>query len=346
MRIGIPKETKTAEKRVALTPEACGALVQAGHEVFLEKTAGEGAGFADELYEKEGVQIAENAADLYEKGELVVKVKEPLSGDLKNLKDRHSLFCYLHLAAEPDLVEGLKDIGLKAIAFETVVVDGKTPLLAPMSAIAGRLATQIGTWHLHAPRGGRGTLLGGFTGFPKGNVTVVGGGIAGTEAATLACSMGANVTILDINEARLEALKKEIPGVNTVLSTPENLEKLLPETDLLVGAVYVIGRRAPTVITEEHIKMLPKGAVVVDISIDQGGCVATAKPCTHHEPVYEVGGVIHSAITNLPAAAPRTASEALSEAILPYVLKLASGEQDEALAKAVNVENGELKIEL
>lgn len=346
MKIGIPTETKIAEKRVALTPEDCGYLVSKGIDVHIQSGAGVCAGYEDGEYQEVGCVVMEDAERLYGSADLIVKVKEPLEGDLKLLEKRHTLFCYLHLAAEPQLVETLKEIGLKAYAFETVVEDGATPLLAPMSAIAGRLSVQLGTRFLHASQGGRGTLLGGIQGKSSGNVTVVGAGVAGQEAARLAYGMGAHVTVLDINEGVLNAVKTEMPKADVQLSTSENLEKLLPETDVLVGAVYVVGRKAPHVVTSEQIQLMPKGSVVVDISIDQGGCIQTSKPCTHAEPTFERHGVIHSAITNLPAAAPRTASQILSEAILPYVEQLVGNRASKSLEKAVNVDNGELKIQL
>ena len=241
-------------------------------------------------------------------------------------------------------MEQLKAIGLKATAFETVVRNRKTPLLAPMSAIAGRLSVQLATRFLHAAEGGRGTLLGGITGMPAGHVMVVGGGIAGTEAVKLALGMGAKVTLVDVNPDKLEQIQRELPDINTCSIT--DMEEKLSEIDVFVGAVYVIGRKAPIVLTRQQVKQMPKGAVIVDISIDQGGCIETSKPCTHAVPSYESEGVIHSAITNLPAAAPRTASEALSEVIVEDVMALAKNDVDDALANAVNVEDGVLKIEL
>lgn len=344
MKIGIPAEVKVAERRVALTPLACKELVKAGHEVYLQKGAGKAAGFLDADYEKSGVKIKPDAKSLYAVSTLVVKVKEPQEEEYKFIRPDHTLFCYLHLASNQDLVKILQKSGCTAVAFETVVEHGKTPLLAPMSAIAGRLAVQIGAWMLHAPRGGRGVLLGGMTGFKSGQVTVLGAGVAGTEAAILAHNMGAEVTVLDINKARLQELAKAHKGMQTMLSTPHAIASLLPTTDLLVGSVYVIGRRAPVVVSEEAVKTMPKGSVLVDISIDQGGCIATAAPCTHEAPKFVQHGVIHSCITNLPAAAPHTASLALSEAIVPYVRQLASGRPGKSLKEAINVKDGELKI--
>lgn len=346
MEIGIPKETKIAEKRVSLTPDACKTLVNAGHTVHIEITAGEGSGFSDEMYTQAGCIIEESAEKLYANSEMIVKVKEPLESDLKNLTKDHLLFCYLHLASAPQLVETLKEIGLTAVAFETVVENGETPLLAPMSAIAGRLATQIGTWHLHAPRGGKGVLLGGMSNFNAGNVTVVGLGVAGKEAAILASDMGAKVTVLDINGARLQEFSKKYPNIDAVVSTQSALNDLLPETDILVGAVYVLGKKAPIVVTKEQVQLMQKGSVIVDISIDQGGCIETSRPCTHEEPVYTQYDIIHSAITNMPAAAPRTASEALSSAILENTLNLASANWTKPLSEGINIKNGELLIAL
>ena len=346
MKIGIPTETKAAEKRVALIPNDCKMLTGQGLEVYIQSGAGVGAGFDDSAYIEAGCIISKDVDELYEKGELIVKVKEPLAGDLLRLKKNHTLFCYLHLASAPTLVNKLKDIGLTAIAFETVVEGGKTPLLSPMSAIAGRLSIQLGTRFLHAPEGGRGTLLGGIDGTDKGNVVIIGAGVAGQEAMKLALGMGANVTISDINEHRLTELKDKYPKLNIAISTPHTLLDLMPKCDLLVGAVYVVGRKAPHVITRAMVENMPKKAVLVDISIDQGGCAQTSKPCTHEKPTYEEHGIIHSAITNLPAAAPRTASQALSNVIARYVERLAYGKWSASLKEAINVSEGQLKIEL
>lgn len=345
-KVGVPKEIKQAEKRVALIPSDCAKLIKDNVEVFIESTAGEGAGFLDADYEAVGCKIVSDAETLYKSAELVVKVKEPLEGDLEHLTSKHLLFCYLHLASGPKLTKELLDKKIKSVAFETVVVDGKTPLLAPMSAIAGRLATQIGTWYLHASRKGNGTLLGGIHGLPRGHVVIIGAGVAGTEAARLAYGMGAEVTVLDINQERLDELKSELPKLNVEISTDESILKYAKIADILVGSVYVVGRKAPIVVTKEHINSMKKGSVVVDISIDQGGCVETSKPCTHDEPVYDVDGVTHSAITNLPAAAPKTASEILSMNICDYVYKLAKDDWDDVLVQAINTEEGLLKVEL
>ncbi len=346
MIIGLPQETKTNESRVALIPTDVEQLINAGHSVHVTSNAGTYAGYTDAEYKTAGAEIMADNAATYAKAKLIVKVKEPTADDLPHLKPHHTLFCYLHLAASEELTKKLCDIGLTAYAFETVTADGTTPLLAPMSAIAGRLATQIGTWFLHAPRGGRGVLMGGISGLPAGRVTVVGAGIAGTEAATLAHNMGAVVTVLDVNPVALDRLKLHLPHANVQLSTPENIAASLPRTSLLVGAVYVVGKKAPHVITEKHIKLMPKGSIAVDIAIDQGGCMETSEPNTHDNPVTEKHGVLHSAITNLPAAAPHTASEILSRAITPYVQDLAVGKTSAALHSGLNIAAGELKISL
>lgn len=344
--IGVPKETKPAEMRVALTPVDAGSLAKAGHTVWIESGAGVGAGFSNEDYTDAGCKICADADALYAMADMIVKVKEPQQGDVDRLTQDHLLFCYLHLAAEPKLTEDLKNIGLTAVAFETVVEDGKTPLLAPMSAIAGRLATQNGTSFLHSSKGGRGVLMGGISTHSAGHVVVIGAGIAGQEAAILAAGMGAHVTLLDLNEERLKDVKTKYPTIHTRLSNTETIDELLPTCDLLVGAVYVIGRKAPTVVSEDQVKLMPKGSVIVDISIDQGGCIATSRPTSHDAPYYVEHGVTHSAITNMPAAAQLTASEALSRAITPYVLKLANDSWSKSLKEAINVKNGQLMIDI
>jgi alanine dehydrogenase len=346
MIIGIPKEIKPAERRVALTPADCEALTREGVCVHVEAGAGQGASFTDTAYTAAGATLLPGATSLYKSADIIVKVKEPQKGDLQHLAAKHTLFCYLHLAAEPALVSALKHSGCTAIAFETVVVENRTPLLAPMSAIAGRLAVQVGTWHLHAPRAGRGILLGGISDQPAGRVLVLGAGVAGMEAALLAQGMGAQVTILDINAEKIAFLQKNHPNISSELSTNEKIGELLPQTDLLIGAVYVVGQKAPTIITASQVASMSAGSVVVDISIDQGGCLETSRPCTHDDPIYTVNGVLHSAITNLPAAAPRTASTILSSAIVPYVKQLAWRKWSPELKAAVNVDAGKLKISL
>ena len=345
MHIAIPAEVKNQEKRVALTPEACRALAKAGHAVTVQAGAGKGAGFADDDYQQAGAALETDISTLYKNAGMIVKVKEPQPAEWQHLTKEHLLFCYLHLAAEPALADALKNIGLTAVAFETVTRDdGTTPLLAPMSAVAGRLAVQLGTRFLHSPMGGRGQLLGGILGTATGHAVVIGAGVSGREAAHLAYSMGAKVTLLDINQQRLDAMQAAYPEMRCVFSTPEAITDILPATDLLVGAVYITGKKAPHVVTEEQVKTMPEGSVAVDISIDQGGCIATSRSCTHDEPCFTKHGVIHSAITNLPGAVPLASSQALSDAILPDVLNLAQNHWTPALEQGVNVRDSKILV--
>ena len=345
MRIGIPSETKTLEGRVALVPFACGDLVQAGHAVYIQSGAGLKSGFGDEDFSKVGVTVVPDAATLFEKAELVVKVKEPIAGDLTHLRADHRLFCYLHLAAEPALTQALADIGLTAVAFETVEdANGTLPLLAPMSIIAGRIATQVGTHLLHQPQGGRGILLGGLGGAERGHVVVLGAGAAGGHAASLAAAGGARVTVFDKRPDRLEAMMAIGPNISALYPYQEAVSEAVKDADLVIGAVLVTGARAPHVLTRAMIEQMPKGSVVVDISVDQGGCFETTRPTTYQDPTFVVEGVTHFAVTNMPGAVPRTASQALSAAILPYVMKMAdeTWESDASLHKGINVRAGEV----
>ncbi len=345
MRIGIPSETKTLEGRVALVPAACGDLVRAGHEVFIQSGAGDKSGFSDADFEAVGVKIVPDAAALYEKARLVVKVKEPIAGDLEHLREDHLLFCSLHLAAEPDLTQRLLEIGLTGVAFETVEeVDGSLPLLAPMSNIAGRIGVQVATHLLHQPQGGRGILLGGLPAANRGHVVVLGAGAAGGNSARLAAAMGARVTVLDKRQDRLAEMMAIGPNVTALYPYAETVGEYVSKADMVVGAVLVTGAKAPHVVTREMVSSMLDGSVVVDISVDQGGCFETTRPTTYADPTYQVEGVTHFAVTNMPGAVPRTSSQALSAAILPYVQQMArSGwEEISALAKGVNVRDGQL----
>jgi len=345
MRIGVPREIKTLEGRVALVPAACGDLVRAGHEVFLETSAGDKSGFADADFEAVGVRILPDAAALYEQAELVVKVKEPIAGDLEHLRKDHLLFCYLHLAAEPELTRRLLEIGLTGVAFETVeAADGTLPLLAPMSNIAGRIGIQVGTHLLHMPQGGRGVLLGGLPAADRGHVVVLGAGAAGGNAARLAAAAGARVTVFDKRQDRLAEMMAIGPNVSALYPYAETVGEFVARADMVVGAVLVTGARAPHVVTRDMISAMADGAVVVDISVDQGGCFETTRPTTYAEPTYRVDGVIHFAVTNMPGAVPRTSSQALCAAILPYVQRMARSDWTDvdALAKGVNVRAGEI----
>jgi len=345
MRIGIPLETKTLEGRVALVPAACGDLVQAGHEVFIETQAGVSSGFSDADFEAVGVTVQSDAASLYGESELVVKVKEPIEHDLEHLRKDHLLFCYLHLAAEPTLTERLCNIGLTGVAFETVEDDhGHLPLLAPMSNIAGRIGVQVATHLLHQPQGGRGILLGGLPAADRGRVVVLGAGAAGGNAARLAAAAGANVVVFDKRQDRLAEMMAIGPNVTALFPYADTVSETVARADMVIGAVLVTGARAPHVVTREMIAAMQEGAVVVDISVDQGGCFETTHATTYADPTYKVDGVTHFAVTNMPGAVPRTASQALSAAILPYVQRIAGAgwSSYEPLARGVNVRDGEI----
>ncbi|MFK8010619.1 MAG: alanine dehydrogenase [Marinicellaceae bacterium] len=345
MRIGIPKETKTLEGRVALVPAAAADLVKAGHDVYIETSAGLKSGFTDDDYINIGVNISESAKDLYAMAEMVVKVKEPIAGDLKYLRKDHLLFCYLHLAAEPELTQSLLDIGLTGVAFETVEeADGSLPLLAPMSIIAGMIATQVGTHLLHQPSGGKGVLLGGLPSTERGKVVVLGAGAAGGNSAALAAKGGANVVVFDKRQDRLAEMMALGANVTALYPYEESVAKEISDADLVVGAVLVTGAKAPHVITEEMVKGMQPGSVIADISVDQGGCVATTRPTTWENPTYVEHGVTHFSVTNMPGSVPRTSTQAISAAILPYVQRLGrDGWRDvESLAKGINVEAGKI----
>ncbi|HEX5352659.1 MAG TPA: alanine dehydrogenase [Rhodanobacteraceae bacterium] len=345
MRIGVPSETKTLEGRVALVPAACADLIRHGHEVFLQSGAGEKSGFSNERFTRVGVKIVPDAAALYDKAEMIVKVKEPIAGDLKLLKKRHLLFCYLHLAPDPKLTKALLKIGLTGVAFESVQeADGSLPLLAPMSVIAGRLATQCGTTLLHQPQGGKGKLLGGMPTTERGKVVVLGAGVAGGNAAALAAAGGANVVVFDKRPDRLENVMAYGPNVTGLYAYESAVAEEVANADLVIGAVLIPSARAPHVVTREMVKTMEKGSVLVDISIDQGGCFETSKPTTWKEPTYVVDGVTHFCVTNMPGAVPQTSSQAISAAILPYVQRLSqkNWRKDAILASGINVAGGEL----
>lgn len=346
MRIGVPKETKTLEGRIALVPAAAGDLVKRGHEVWIEKDAGVNSGFSDERYTALGVRIAPDAAALYEKGELIVKVKEPIAGDLQHLRKDHLLFCYLHLAAEPKLTRELLDIGLTGVAFETVELpNGDLPLLAPMSVIAGKIGVQVGTHLLHQPMGGKGKLLGGLASTERGKVVIFGAGKAGGASAALAAAGGANVTVFEMRQDRMEEMMWLGNNVTCLYPYADLVAEEVASADLVIGAVLVTGAAAPRVLTREMLKGMENGSVLVDIAIDQGGCFETSRPTTWKEPTYVEEGVTHFCVTNMPGAVPQTSSQAICAAILPWVNKLASGpawRENAALVKGINVEAGQL----
>ncbi|MFB2924197.1 alanine dehydrogenase [Aerosakkonema funiforme] len=343
MEIGVPKETKDREFRVGLSPSSVRVLHEAGHSIFVETAAGVGAGFTDENYIQAGAKIVPTAEEAWNR-ELVVKVKEPLKAEYQFLQKEQLLFTYLHLAADRTLTEHLIDCGVTAIAYETVELpDGKLPLLTPMSIIAGRLAVQFGARFLERQQGGRGVLLGGVPGVSPGKVTILGGGVVGTEAAKIAIGMGAKVQILDINVERLAYLETLFGSrVELLYSNPSAIEANVPDTDLLIGAVLVLAKKAPILVSREFVKKMRPGAVIVDVAVDQGGCIETLRPTSHTNPVYIEEGVVHYGVPNMPGAVPWTATQALNNSTLPYVLKLANRgikalELDPNLAKGLNV---------
>lgn len=345
MRIGVPRETKTAEGRVALVPAAAGDLVNAGHEVWIEHDAGIRAGHPDEAYARLGVRIAPDAAALYGKGQLIVKVKEPIGDEVAHLRSDHVLFCYLHLAAAPELARSLLDIGLTAIAFETVELDdGTLPLLAPMSVIAGRIAGQVGMTLLHAQNGGKGRLLGGLASTGRGKAVVFGAGQAGGSAAALLAAAGANVVVFEKRLDRMEALMRLGHNVTALYPYQELVAREVAGADLVVGAVLIPGARAPSVLTRGMLETMEAGSAVVDISIDQGGCFETSRPTTWDAPTYVEEGVTHFCVTNMPASVPQTASQAICAAIAPWVDALATGNWrgNQALVRGINLEAGRL----
>lgn len=342
MRIGVPTEVKPFEGRVALVPEACGDLVRAGHRVLVQAGAGLASGFEDGRYRTAGAEIVPDAAAVFDEAELIVRVKEPYGSDLEHLRAGHTVFSYLHLAALPELTRQLCDIGLTAVGFETVLDQGALPLLAPMSDIAGRLSIQIAAHLLQRPMGGRGILLGGLPGAPRGRVVVLGAGHAGGRAVMTAANLGAEVTVFDKNRLRLDEMHRYGPNVTALYPYADALAEHIPGADVLVGAVLVPGARTPHLVSREQVASLGAGAVVADIAVDQGGCVETTRPATWDDPFYVTEGVTHFCVTNMPGAVPRTASLALSAVLLPYVLRLADPHwrEDPVLAGAINVAAG------
>lgn len=349
MEIGVPKETKDQEFRVGLSPSSVRVLGENGNAIFVETGAGAGAGFTDDDYRQAGAQIVSTAEDAWNR-ELVVKVKEPLRSEYRFLQKGQLLFTYLHLAADRGLTEHLMDCGVTAIAYETVEQTGsnKLPLLTPMSIIAGRLAVQFGARFLERQQGGRGVLLGGVPGVRPGKVAIVGGGVVGTEAARIAVGMGAAVQIMEVNVERLSYLETLFGSrVELLYSNSAQIEAVVPEADLLIGAVLVPGRKAPVLVHRNIVKRMRPGSVIIDVAVDQGGCVETLQPTSHTHPTYVEEGVVHYGVPNMPGAVPWTATQALNNSTLPYVLQLANLgikalEINPALASGVNVQNHRL----
>ena len=345
MRIGIPTESKMLEGRVALIPAAAAELVRAGHEVFIQAGAGFPSGYTDHDYAAVGVAVLPDAAALYGAARLIIKVKEPQPGELELLRKDHVLFCYLHLAANLALLRELQRIGLTAMAFETVEEPGgRLPLLAPMSDIAGRLAVQTGAHLLQRPHGGKGMLLGGLPAAERGHVVVLGAGMAGSNAALMVSALGARVTVFDHNRDRLAAVRALGANVTGLYPYQDAIDGSVRDADLVIGAVLVTGARTPHLVSAEVVRNMAPGSVVVDISVDQGGCIETTRPTTWDAPTFVWEGVIHFGVTNMPGAVPRSASQALSAALIPYALRLAAGdwETDPVLAAGVNVRGGEV----
>jgi len=352
MRIGVPRETKDREYRVGLVPDGAGALVGAGHEVLVEKGAGAGSGFSDAEYEAKGARIVPTE-EAWSAPDLVVKVKEPNPTECGYLGPEQSLFTYLHLAAAPELTNRLQEAGVRAVAYETVQgQDGAFPILAPMSEVAGRLASQIGATLLQKDRGGKGLLLGGVPGVIRGRVTVLGAGIVGINAVRVAHALGAEVDVLDLDLKRLTYVYDIFGGeLNTLYSNPANIERSVVTSDLVVGAVYLHGRRAPCLVSEAIVERMEAGSVIVDVAVDQGGCIETIHPTTHSDPTYLVHDVVHYGVANMPGAVPRTSTFALTNCTLPYVLQMAelgvdgALRADPALARGANVWRGEIVCE-
>jgi len=354
MRIGVPTEIKDNEYRVGMTPAGVRDLSSDGHEVFVQSGAGTGSGFSDEEYTAAGAKILSDADAVYTQAEMIVKVKEPIEADLKRMKDGQVLFTYLHLAPVPDLTEQLLKKKITGIAYETITDERKRtlPLLTPMSEVAGRMSVHVGAYYLHKPNGGRGVLLGGVPGVLPADVVILGGGVVGTNAAKMAVGLGARVTILDLSLDRLRQLDDIFRGtVQTLASSKAHLEDAVRHADLLIGGVLIPGAAAPKLVTRAMIGQMKKGSVIVDVAIDQGGCVETAHATTHSNPVYEVDGVVHYCVANMPGAVPRTSTIALTNATLPYTRLLASAGVERALrehaglAEGLNVYKGAITYE-
>lgn len=335
MIIGVPKEIKISENRVGMTEAGVKQLVKEGHTLFVEKDAGVGSGISNQQYEQAGAKILATKAEVYAKSDMIVKVKEPLPDEFEMLKENQILYTYLHLAAEPKLTKVLAERKVKSVAYETIQKeDGSLPLLTPMSEVAGRMATQIGAYYLQRDHGGKGILLGGVTGVRPGKVTIIGGGVVGTNAAKMAVGLGAHVTILDVSTSRLEYLDDIFGGrVTTLFSNVQNIEQSVAESDLLIGAVLITGQKAPTLVSKQMIASMGKGTVVVDVAVDQGGCIETCRPTSHTSPTYEVDGVIHYCVPNMPGVVSRTSTYALTNVTLKYASMIAAMGVEDAIAK-------------
>ena len=350
MVIGVPKEIKDHEYRVSLTPEGAATLRQSGHEVWLESSAGQGSGFSDDEYRKAGASVAGSKEEVFKRADLIVKVKEPLLAECHLFRPGQVLFTYLHLASLVDVTKELLSSKVTAIAYETTESkDGSLPMLKPMSEIAGRMSVQIGAQYLEKINGGRGVLLGGVPGVEPGKVVVLGAGIVGSSAIRIAVGMGAQVTVINLDVERLRRLDDQYQGrIITRAASSTTIEEAVCSADLVIGAVLVPGAKAPTLVSRSLVSRMKPGSVIVDVSVDQGGCVETTRPTTHSAPVYVVDGVVHYCVANMPGIVPRTSTYALTNATLPYLLRLASDGVDRAihadpgLAKGVNLKDGKI----
>ena len=353
MIIGVPKEIKISESRVGLTEAGVHQLVREGHTVYVEKDAGLGSRITNEAYLEAGAKILDSAKEIYGIADMIIKVKEPLPDEYELLKENQILYTYLHLAAEPKLTKVLCERKVKAIAYETIQLEDKSlPLLTPMSEVAGRMATQIGAFYLQKDHGGQGILLGGVTGVKRGKVTIVGGGVVGINAARIAVGLGADVTVLDVNHRRLEYLDDIFQGrLNVLYSNSQNIAASVVESDLVIGAVLVTGWKAPVLVTKKMIEQMQPGSVVVDVAVDQGGCIETCRPTSHQNPVYDIGGVIHYCVPNMPGVVARTSTYALTNATFKYGSMIAhmgveeAVAKDKALASGLNVYGGYVRYE-
>src|SRR6266704_1304990 len=351
MVIGVPKEIKEQEQRVALLPSATNQLIRRGHSVLVEKNAGIGSGYADEEYAKAGAEIVNQAKEVFARADMIVKVKEPLEAEFPMLRKGQILFTYLHLAASKALTEALLKSGVTGVAYETIQINNRLPLLEPMSEIAGRMSAVMGAYFLAKHNGGNGVLLGGVPGVLPGRVVVLGGGTSGVNAARMAVGLGADVTILEVDLERMRFLDITMPGANTLYSNEAHLQELMPSIDLLIGAVLVPGAKAPKLITREMLRKMRPGSVLVDIAIDQGGCVETSRPTTHLDPIFVEEKVIHYCVANMPAAYARTATQALTNITYRYVQLLADHglekacEKQPALRGGINTRDGKLTCE-
>lgn len=342
MKIGLPKEIKDNEYRVGLTPAGVQALTDAGHELYVERSAGEGSGFSDEQYVEAGAKILETADDVWQTGDMIVKVKEPIAPEYPRMRENQLLFTYLHLAPELELTKQLMERNVTGVAYETITdKQGRLPLLTPMSEVAGRMSVQVGATYLEKMNGGRGILLGGVPGVPAANVVIIGGGVVGTEAAKMAVGFGAHVTIIDINLDRLRQLDDIfLSKVQTLASSRYAIQEAISHADLVIGGVLVVGAAAPKLITRDMLKDIPNGAVLVDVAVDQGGCFETTHATTHSNPTFYEEGVLHYCVANMPGAVPRTSTFALTNATLPYALALANKGFEKAIADDAGLKEG------